>query len=107
MIKRVLDRAGFASRFAFNGVEALKIMDAEPGYGMLLTDYHMPEMDGIELATLIRHSGWRLPLIAITARADPASERAALAAGMDGYLRKPVTGSQLAEALARVRGLRV
>lgn len=65
-------------------------------------DLDLPAVDGIELAGLIRRNGWALPLLAVTARADAASERAALAAGMDGYLRKPVSGAMLAEALAGI-----
>jgi signal transduction histidine kinase/ligand-binding sensor domain-containing protein/CheY-like chemotaxis protein len=64
-----------------------------------LLDLDLPAVDGFELATLIRQNGWTLPLIAVTARADAVSERRARAAGMDGYLRKPVTGAMLAEAL--------
>ncbi len=64
-----------------------------------LLDLDLPAVDGFELATLIRQNGWTLPLIAVTARADAVSERRALAAGMDGYLRKPVSGAMLAEAL--------
>lgn len=67
-----------------------------------LLDLDLPAVDGLELATMIRSTGWTLPLIAVTARADAASERAARAAGMDGYLRKPVSGAMLAEALAVV-----
>ena len=64
-----------------------------------LLDLDLPAVDGFELATMIRRNGWTLPLIAVTARADAASEHRARAAGMDGYLRKPVTGAMLAETL--------
>jgi signal transduction histidine kinase len=67
-----------------------------------LLDLDLPAVDGFELARLIRQSGWSLPLVAVTARADVISERRARAAGMDGYLRKPVTGAMLAEALAGI-----
>ena len=65
-----------------------------------LLDLDLPAVDGFELAKMIRQQGWTLPLIAVTARADALSERRARAAGMDAYLRKPVTGAMLAEALA-------
>jgi signal transduction histidine kinase/DNA-binding NarL/FixJ family response regulator len=64
-----------------------------------LLDLDLPAVDGFELATMIRQNGWTLPLIAVTARADAVSERRARAAGMDGYLRKPVSGAMLADAL--------
>lgn len=56
----------------------------------------LPVPIGFKLAQLL---GARLPL-AITARADAGAEPQARAAGMDGFLRKPVTGAMLAEALA-------
>ncbi len=95
VIKRVLDRVGFASRFVFNGVEALAALAAEPGYGILLTDYHMPEMDGIELATAIRaaEAGGkkpRLPIVVLTADALQETGRLVAEAGADGYLTKPM-----------------
>lgn len=68
-----------------------------------LLDLDLPAVDGFELARLIRQGGWSLPLVAVTARADLASEHQARAAGMDGYLRKPVTGAMLAEALAGIQ----
>ena len=67
-----------------------------------LLDLDLPAVDGFELATMIRQNGWTLPLIAVTARADAVSERRARAAGMDGYLRKPVTGAMLDEALSAI-----
>lgn len=64
-----------------------------------LLDLDLPAVDGFELALLIRRNGWTLPLIAVTARADAASEQRARASGMDGYVRKPVTGATLADAI--------
>ncbi len=95
VIKRVLDRAGFASRFVFNGREALEALAAEPGYGILLTDYHMPEMDGLELAAAIRagerdKGAPRLPIVVLTADALPETGKLVSAAGADGYLTKPM-----------------
>ena len=54
-----------------------------------------------ELAALIR-ARWPLPLVALTARADPEAEPAAFAAGMVAFVRKPVDGATLAETMARV-----
>lgn len=95
VIKRVLDRAGFASRFVFNGKEALRALAEEPGYGVLLTDYHMPEMDGLELSKTIRAAearsgGPRLPIVVLTADALPETGRLVADAGADGYLTKPM-----------------
>ena len=95
VIKRVLDRAGFASRYVFNGTEALRALADEPGYGMLLTDYHMPEMDGLELSKAIRSAeaqkgGPRLPIVVLTADALPETGRLVAEAGADGYLTKPM-----------------
>ncbi len=95
VIKRVLDRAGFASRFVFNGKEALAALAAEPGYGIVLTDYHMPEMDGLELAVAIRagerdRKAPRMPIVVLTADALPETGKLVAEAGADGYLTKPM-----------------
>jgi len=72
-----------------------------------LLDLDLPGMDGIALAGLIRGREAAqavpcLPLIALTARSDPDSAQAARAAGMDAFLRKPVTAAMLASVLADV-----
>ena len=83
---------------ALNALTLLKTERIDVG----LLDLDLPAIDGFELATLIRQNGWTLPLVAVTARVDAVSERRARAAGMEGYLRKPVTGAMLAEALAGI-----
>ena len=66
---------------------------------LLVNHFKVRTLDGYGLARLLRAQGRALPLVALTARADAASERAALEAGMDAFLRKPVTGAMLAAAL--------
>ena len=67
-----------------------------------LLDLDLPGLDGVELAGHLRNQGHALPLIAVTARTDVDLGERLLAAGMQGFLRKPVTGALLAEAIARV-----
>jgi len=104
VIRRVLSRLGFAHEIADNGSEALELY-RQHDYGMLLTDFHMPEMDGFELTGEIRaaeaESGGdeRLPIIALTADALPGTEQECLDAGMDGYLRKPIEMARLTAVL--------
>ena len=71
-------------------------------FDLALLDLDLPGLDGFELARLIRSQGHRLPLLALTARADGEAEPMARAAGMDGFLRKPVTSGLLADAIRKV-----
>jgi len=64
-----------------------------------LLDLDLPGVNGLDLARLIRARDNQIPLLAVTARADADAEPDAYAAGMDGFLRKPVTGVMLADAL--------
>jgi DNA-binding response OmpR family regulator len=56
-------------------------------------------MDGLALARQLRIQGFTAPLLAVTARADGDAEPLARAAGFDGFVRKPVTGQMLADAI--------
>ena len=64
-----------------------------------LLDLDLPGMDGLALASALRGRGFTAPLLAVTARSDGDAETQARAAGFDGFLRKPVTGEMLAQAL--------
>jgi len=67
-----------------------------------LLDLDLPGMDGIALASHLQSQGFDRPLLAITARADADAEPQAMAAGFQGFLRKPVTGAMLAALLQGV-----
>ena len=108
VIHQLLSRMGYACEVADNGAAALALYERHP-YGLLLTDFHMPEMDGFELTARIRaiEAGSptpgrpRLPIIALTADALTGTEQLCLDAGMDGYLTKPVNSRALAAMLAQ------
>ena len=102
VIRRQLNMLGYACEIANDGALALEAWRSGR-YAMLLTDCHMPEMDGYELTGQIReseHGGkYRAPIVAITANALQGEAERCLAAGMDDYLSKPVAMPALHQAL--------
>ncbi|MBB1472761.1 response regulator [Luteimonas sp. MC1782] len=68
-------------------------------FDLALLDLDLPGIDGLALARQLHACGFTAPLLAVTARADADAEPAARAAGFDMFLRKPVTGALLADAI--------
>ena len=103
VIQRQLAMLGFAADLASDGREAL--MRWESGlYALVLTDLHMPHMDGYDLARAIRlgESGRaRTPIVALTANALRGEADRCRAAGMDDYLSKPAPLRQLQAVLEK------
>ncbi|GAB3101347.1 response regulator [Lysobacter terrae] len=105
VIARQLALAGFASEAAEDGVQGLQRWRSGR-YALVLSDIHMPQMDGYTLAGRIRaeeqqRSLPRTPIIALTASALKGEAERCLAAGMDDYLAKPVAVAVLASTLQR------
>ena len=104
VIKRQLNVLGFTCEIANDGKEGLDAWNTGR-YAILLTDCHMPEMDGYELTGAIREqekgSGKRSPIVAITANALQGEAERCIAAGMDDYLSKPVAMPALHAALTK------
>ena len=103
VILQQLGLLGYSGEVAGNGVEALRLW-REGNYALLLTDLHMPEMDGYALAETIRREELgrgRMPILALTANALRGEASRAKAAGMDEYLTKPVQLRLLKAALEK------
>ncbi|MFL9908620.1 PAS domain S-box protein [Paraburkholderia sp. RL17-337-BIB-A] len=101
VILRQLALLGHVAEVAGDGTEALDLWRTTR-YALLLTDLHMPKMDGYELVETIRReeqSELRLPVIALTANAIQGEAARAAALGMDGYLTKPLQLSRLQAVL--------
>lgn len=103
VIRQQLNLLGYAADIAADGREALGRWQSGD-YALLLTDLHMPEMDGFELVRAIRESeaGQRhMPIVALTANALKGEREHCLSAGMDDYLSKPVQLDDLQATLAK------
>jgi len=100
---RLLEKRGHHVVLAVNGEEAIAAL-AQRSYDLVFMDVHMPGMDGIEATIAIREreklTGLHQPVIALTALAMIGDRERCLAAGMDGYLSKPIDLQKLDEILA-------
>jgi len=104
LIRELLRRRGHQVREVTTGTAAVAVVENE-SFDLLLTDIHMPGMDGIEAARTIRaieekHFRPRMPIVALTADALETGKRACQDAGMDGFLTKPVDPAELEEMFA-------
>ena len=101
---RILEKRGHSLTVVSNGAQALDRLE-HASFDLLLTDIQMPDMDGFELTSVIREreriTGAHLPIIAMTALAMRGDQERCLAAGMDGYVSKPMKSSELFEAIER------
>ena len=99
--RELLRRRGHRVTEVTTGNDAVKAM-AKGDFDLLLTDIHMPGMDGVEATQAIRaaeaqSNRRRTPIVALTADALEDGRRACLDAGMDGFLTKPVDPVELEE----------
>jgi CheY-like chemotaxis protein len=85
---RLLKKAGHTVELANNGAEAIAWLERAK-FDCILMDVQMPGIDGLAATRLIRASGNRIPIVALTANAMLGDRDACLAAGMDGYIVKP------------------
>ena len=101
--KDMLEQAGIVSHFAENGVEGVRAVLEDGPFDAVLMDVQMPRMDGYTATRLIRSNpGFaELPIIALTANALQGDRDAALAAGMNDYIAKPVDPDAALETLGR------
>ncbi|MGD0027075.1 MAG: ATP-binding protein [Xanthobacteraceae bacterium] len=103
ILNTILTELGHRADFVGSGEEAVAAMLR--GYDVVLMDATLPGIDGLEATRRIRAlpgAAGRTPVIGISGRSEAGDEEAARAAGMDFYLRKPVSPSALSEAIAAV-----
>ena len=105
LMVELLAGRGHHVRVAANGRDAAALAAPE-SFDILFLDLHMPEMDGFEVARVIREReqvvGGHLPIVALTARSRKEDHARCLAAGMDEFLTKPIRWPDLFAAIERL-----
>ena len=102
---RLLEKKGYDAAVADNGLKALALL-ADQKFDLVLMDVQMPGMNGFEATAAIRQqeetTGKHIPVIAMTAHAIKGDDERCLAAGMDGYVSKPIHPEELFRLIAQL-----
>src|SRR5271156_5677985 len=105
---RMLQKMGHSTVVAGNGKEALLLLTTHR-FDLVLMDIQMPEMDGLTATRKIRETEretqLHLPIIAMTAHVMKGDRERCVEAGMDGYVSKPISSKEVADAIASIPGL--
>lgn len=105
LARRALEEAGIRHiREAVNGEEALKILNEDGAIDLIISDWNMQPVDGIELLTAMRADSRfaALPFIIMTGQFDEDQERTVSKAGANSWVNKPFTAEAVKEQIERV-----
>ncbi|MEK6660076.1 MAG: response regulator [Campylobacterota bacterium] len=108
IIKNTLQRLGHKDILeGGDGIEGWNALNSNPDVDMLITDWNMPEMNGLELVKKVRADArfTDLPIIMVTTEGGKAEVITALKAGVNNYIVKPFTPQVLKEKLGAVMGI--
>lgn len=100
---QLLSKRGVSVVVAENGKEAIQLLHNDGPFDLILMDCQMPEMDGFEATSAIRHctqSFSKIPIVALTANAMSGDKAHCLNAGMNDYLSKPIIFTELERVLS-------
>lgn len=102
----LLGKTGAMVEFAGEGRRCVEMISLAPAgyYDLVLMDINMPVMNGLEATKRLRQMGFTLPVIAMTANVGDRDRRAALDAGMDAFVEKPVRVEKLFSEIVKCLG---
>jgi len=98
--KKILSQEGYQVDFALSGEEALNKVKGNR-FDVMLTDWKMPEMDGLEVARRVKKENPNITVIMITGYPSLDSSIEAIRSGISDYVPKPFTPEELSDALVR------
>jgi two-component system sensor histidine kinase/response regulator len=105
LTERLLQKQGHRVVVVGNGREAVNALEDE-NWDIVLMDVQMPELDGFQATAVIREkeraSGLHIPIVAMTAHAMKGDKERCLAAGMDGYISKPIRAESLINVIEAI-----
>jgi two-component system NtrC family response regulator len=99
-LRLLLEEEGHQTTLAANGVEAMVALERD-AFDLLISDLHMPEMDGLELLSHVKQRWPRLPVIVITAASEASEIVEAVQLGATNYLVKPAPPAAVTAAIEK------
>lgn len=101
VLRRMLEQLGFTVHDAPDGPEALSLVNSGTTPDLVLVDWHMPQMQGIDLVAALRSAPVSFDgrIVMVTTETEMTQMARALAAGADEYLMKPFTADAVTEKL--------
>jgi two-component system, OmpR family, alkaline phosphatase synthesis response regulator PhoP len=107
IIKMKLEQGPFRVTMAYDGREALEVLEREPDIGLVLLDLMMPHLTGLDvLATMRGDARWKtLPTIILTAAGQEQQHQRAIELGASEFLTKPFSPKKLYQRAAELAGL--
>jgi CheY-like chemotaxis protein len=106
LVAIILQRAGYETREAEDGTEALEILDDDPLIDLVVSDVLMPSMDGLQFLEQVRRFCPSLPVVMFSAHLRPEWVERAMRKGASCYLLKPFTREQLITVVADILSFR-
>lgn len=103
LFQTILEKQGFTTVVASDGIEAVEAIKADPGIGLIFMDVQMPNLNGYDATTRLRDLGYNVPIIAVTANALSGDRDRCIRVGMNEYMSKPFKKSDIEAAIARLR----
>ena len=107
IIKMKLEQGPFRVTLAYDGKEALEVLERERDIGLVLLDLMMPHLSGLDVLDTMRHdTRWeKLPCIILTAAGQEQQHQRALELGASEFLTKPFSPKKLYQRAAELAGL--
>ena len=101
-VEKILARRGHTVEQALSVADAVKVIERDPAFDMILADLMMPQAGGLDLVSAVRNRWPGIPVIIMTGYASIGSAIEATRAGAAGYLPKPFTPEELESTIERV-----
>ncbi|WP_137297612.1 response regulator [Psychromonas sp. SP041] len=105
IVRSLLMKIGFKEfEMAEDGLKAINILKKDQDFGLIVTDWNMPDMDGIELLKYVRATPnlKHIPVLMVTAEAKKDQIIQAAHAGVNGYITKPFTHKTLESKIKKI-----
>jgi two-component system chemotaxis response regulator CheY len=103
-LREALEEAGHVVVEGVDGADGLKVAAANPDIKMIITDFNMPQMDGVTMASKLREQAAfnKVPILMLTTEATPDIKAAGKSAGILAWIVKPLVPSKVMPAIEKV-----